>query len=299
MLITKRVPLRYLFKKIRGELAVTLVVATVVAVIDNYVEVDLEPTVLAYLGSAVSVILVFRTGQAYARWWEARRAWGSIVNAMRTLARQVLTFQKPDSDFSTVQAYRQGSIKRLVAFPYLLSRQLRRQDLQTVRRTYLTSDEAEVVRRYDNQANAVLVLQSLATQESLDLGCLTPQQQTRIDNTLSELVDNMGLCERIKNAIFPGIYSQFFYAFLYLFILLLPLTIVHDLGFIEVPATLMIAVIFFLLEKTAVAMQDPFENLPTDIEMTHLSKCIERDLRQMAGQEVSPPLETPGKFYVL
>ncbi len=81
--------------------------------------------------------------------------------------------------------------------------------------------------------------------------------------------------------------------------LLLPLSIFDDLGFVEIPATLAIATIFFLLEKTAVSMQNPFENQPTDVEMSHLSKRIEIDLRQMAGEKDVPPIPPPDDFYIL
>lgn len=34
----------------------------------------------------ISLLIVFRTSQAYARWWEGRSLWGSIVNSTRNLA---------------------------------------------------------------------------------------------------------------------------------------------------------------------------------------------------------------------
>ena len=47
------------------------------------------PGSLGFLITALSIFLAFRLGQAYDRWWEARKLWGGIVNLSRTLARQV------------------------------------------------------------------------------------------------------------------------------------------------------------------------------------------------------------------
>jgi len=299
MLIAKRVPVRYLLGLIRWELAATFLLATLVSIGDNYIDKDLPPGVLTYFLSVVSVIIVFRTSQSYSRWWEARGAWGNIVNDMRTLARQVLFFHSPHCAEEILEHYRTRSIERLIAFPYLLAHQLRHQDLQPTREMYLPAEEAQKVVVCDNQAAGVLALQAMATQQAFSERLMTPQQQTQIDDSLTRLTASMGLCERIKNAVFPGIYSQFYYFLLYLFVLLLPLSIFDDLGFVEIPATLAIATFFFLLEKTAASMQNPFENQPTDVEMSRLSKRIEIDLRQMAGEKDVPPISPPEDFYIL
>ena len=44
----------------------------------------------ALLGIALSIFLSFRNGAGYDRWWEARKAWGSLVAAARDLDRQTL-----------------------------------------------------------------------------------------------------------------------------------------------------------------------------------------------------------------
>jgi hypothetical protein len=39
------------------------------------------------VGLALSIFLSFRNGACYDRWWEARRAWGSLIVELRGLAR--------------------------------------------------------------------------------------------------------------------------------------------------------------------------------------------------------------------
>ncbi len=46
-----------------------------------------EPFLLSSF--ALALLLVFRTNSSYARWWEARQAWGAMLNWVRNLARMV------------------------------------------------------------------------------------------------------------------------------------------------------------------------------------------------------------------
>lgn len=58
--------------------------------------IALSFSVSAIMGTAIAIILGFRTSAAYDRWWEARKVWGSIINDSRTLLRQAIGFYKPD-----------------------------------------------------------------------------------------------------------------------------------------------------------------------------------------------------------
>src|SRR6516225_11711981 len=46
---------------------------------------------LSIFGGVIGVLAGFRNTSAYARWWEARILWGTVVNSSRSLARQVIT----------------------------------------------------------------------------------------------------------------------------------------------------------------------------------------------------------------
>src|SRR5580704_17540258 len=53
---------------------------------------SVHSTVHAILGLMVSMLLVFRTNGAYAKWWEARSLWGALIKASRNLALKVRHF---------------------------------------------------------------------------------------------------------------------------------------------------------------------------------------------------------------
>ena len=67
------------------------------------VPLDVPIAIPALRGTAISVLLGFRTNSAYDRWWEARKIWGAIVNDARTFARQVLTLFQGGEEAAALQ----------------------------------------------------------------------------------------------------------------------------------------------------------------------------------------------------
>ena len=68
---------------------------------------------------------------------------------------------------------------------------------------------------------------------------------------------------------------------------------------IEIPLMIFISIPFFLIEKIAFNMQDPFENKPTDVAMTSICRTIEINIKQQIGDPDIPKPITPYKFYIL
>ena len=107
----------------------------------------------------------------------------------------------------------------------------------------------------------------------------------QVDTTLSRLCDAMGKCERIKNTVFPRSYSLLVHLLIYVFATLLPFGLNDKYIEVEILLTAIIPLIFISIERTAIVMQDPFENTPMDTPMTSLSTTIEINLRQMIGDK--------------
>ncbi len=109
----------------------------------------------------------------------------------------------------------------------------------------------------------------------------------------------MGMAERIKSTVFPTSYRLYLHMFIYLFILLLLLALAEIRGYWEVLVVTAIAISFFLLEKTARFLQDPFSNSPTDTPMTAIARTIEINLLQLLGDEDVPEPLKPNGFYLM
>jgi putative membrane protein len=85
---------------------------------------------------------------------------------------------------------------------------------------------------------------------------------------------------------------------LYLFVMLLPLGMTDYFGYLVAPLMLLISVPFFLLEKTAIHLQNPFNNNKTDIPVISIAQTIELNLKQMIGKEFEiEEVSKEGWFY--
>lgn len=287
MLLRKRIPLQYTLGKIRLEL--TLVIAYTIGfeIIHHFyhaVSINIPIAVPAIIGTIISLLLAFKSNQAYDRWWEARTIWGAIVNDSRTLLRQVIAFYE-DPDFSVeANDFKERFAKRQAAWCYALAQALRGKDPVKPIKSLLSEKELRFVENHKHVPNAILMLHAKEIKKAKENKKINVYQQVEIDNTLTRLCDSMGKCERIKNTIFPTTYSMYIRFTLFLFILLLPFGLTDYLGWIQIPVIATIGAACFLIEKMAIHLQDPFEGKPTDTPMVSISNNIEKNLMQMVHE---------------
>ncbi|RKR05882.1 putative membrane protein [Flavobacterium sp. 90] len=287
MLLKKRIPMRYVLGKIKLELALVMTYTILFEIVHHYfrnVAVEIPIAIPTMVGTIISLLLAFKSNQAYDRWWEARIIWGSIVNESRTLVRQMLTFYK-DPDFSVeANEFKENFTKRQIAWCYSLGQALRNKDAIKPIKEFISEEELNFVKNHQNIPNAILLLHARDLRIARKDKRINAYQQVEIDRTLTRLCDGMGKCERIKNTIFPTTYSLYIRMTLYLFILLLPFGLISLLSWFAVPLITMIGGTFFLIERMAIHLQDPFENRPTDTPVTAISNTIEKNLMQMLNE---------------
>lgn len=306
MLLRKNIPISYLFGKIKNELLlVTAYSVGIVILYQNFhvTRISIPVTVPALLGTVISLLLAFRSNQAYDRWWEARQLWGRIVNDSRSLARQVLSFTDNPYSVDEIEQFKSRFIKRQIAWCYSVSLNLRGFNAWKGLERYMDKNEMAFLKKQNNVTVALLDLHGRDLRLALREGKINAYQQTAIDNTLTALCNHMGGAERIKKTIFPVTYSKYITMSIHLFIMLLPFGLIEFFGYMEVPLVIAIAAFFLLVEKMAVHLQDPFENKPTDTPMTSICQTIEKDLFQMLDEEElfeDRPVDVNiGSYYIL
>lgn len=293
-MLLENIPLRYMVRKGRRDTFAVLVISTIVESL-VWLRPDLVPNVSiaipSFLGTAISLILSFKLSQSYDRWWEARKIWGAIVNDSRTLVRQVLSFAGELSEVAGRIAHRQ------IAWCYCLGQALRGQDWRVGTAAHLTPEDAREAEAHNNKALALM------QQHARDIALLAREHElsdflrVALDHTLTRLTDSMGKAERIRSTVFPATYRMFLHGFIYLFISLLSIALGEISGAWQVLVTTLISIPFFLLEKTAVHLQDPFSGLPTDTPVTSIARTIEINLLQLIGEKQVPqPLEADAYY---
>ncbi|MCF0075152.1 hypothetical protein LZD49_32005 [Dyadobacter sp. CY261] len=243
-------------------------------------------SITTILGTALSLLLGFRTNSAYDRWWEARKCWGEIVNDSRTLVRQSIAFIEAEKAEKELLVSNIAHLQ--IAWCFSLANSLRRTQVLVYADLYLTTEEHRYISTQDNIPNAILNLIQFKMAELHDSGKMKTLLYQNIDDTLRRLCDAMGKCERIKNTIFPTQYSFFVHLVIFIFTLVLPMGLVESIGRIAIPITFTISFLFFYVEWIAYILQNPFENGPNDIPMTSLSRNIEINLLQLIAADKIP-----------
>ncbi len=284
MLLKKKIPMTYVLGKIKIELLLVIIYSITFEAFNYYYDneaINIPIAIPTIVGTIISLLLAFKSNQAYDRWWEARIVWGSIVNDSRTLMRQVISFYKDPEISVEANDFKENFAKRQAAWCYSLSQSLREKDPYKSIKKILNTEDFDYVKRHKHVPNAILMLHAKDLRKARNQQKINRYQQVEIDNTLTRLCDSMGKCERIKNTIFPTTYSMYMRFTLCLFIIVLPFSLTDLLGWLQIPLVTTIGAAFFLIEKMAIHLQDPFENKPTDTPMTAISSTIERNLMQM------------------
>lgn len=300
MLLKKNIPFGYVFGEIKWEILLVAIYAFGVSAlyyIFDLKHISIPLSVPMILGTVISLLLAFRSNQAYDRWWEARNIWGAIVNDGRTFGRQIRTFVASTDDEDGTRQFHERVLRRQMAWNYCLSQRLRGEQPTAGLEQFISKRELSTIARYSNAPAALLELHARDIIYAMEQGWINQYQQVEIDRTLSRLCDAMGKCERIKNTVFPATYSLYIHLALNFFIILLPFALIGFFGFIEAPLVIVIAALFLLIEKMSIHLQDPFESKPTDTPMTAISNTIEKDLRQMLNDHQEPAAASMHKAY--
>ncbi|NMO16913.1 hypothetical protein HPC49_19610 [Pyxidicoccus fallax] len=101
MIVGRRLSWRIILRYTGRPVAIHVLFALLIALSYRHLELAwmaVPSLPVSVLAAALGVLLAFRNGSAYDRWWEARTIWGGVVNWSRTFARQVLTLLPPPGD---------------------------------------------------------------------------------------------------------------------------------------------------------------------------------------------------------
>jgi len=295
MLLSKQISIIYFLRLIKWDVMAIFLYACLVGALDYlsfFKTLSIPLSVSAMVGTLLSLLLAFRTSQSYERWWEARVIWGAIVNDSRTLIRQLIQFLPKDEQ---KQTFIKDFAVRQSVWCYALAESLRKCPSSQKVEQYV----AKLDKDSDNRPNLLLTKHAEQLDELSQNYQLNANKQVQLDNTLQRLTDSMGKCERIKNTVFPRSYSVLIHFLIYVLTTIFPFGLDDHHWAIEICMATIVPVLFIAIERTAILMQDPFENKPTDTPMTALSNTIERNLMEMAEMPIPEKSPAPTTFYLM
>lgn len=314
---------------------------------------------IGVVGTAVAFIVSFKNNASYDRLWEARKIYGGIVNGSRSFTLMLNDFisnthaKSPLSDEDLFKL-RKEMVMRHVAWITSLRHALRQHkpwefskmdkaDQEYLSRLeirefkyslseeldgYLSDAEKEEVLSKKNKQAACLNLQSRHMKKLMDDGLIEDFRHMEMQAMLTEFFTLQGKVERIKNFPYPRQFATLNYVFVWIFILLLPLGMMHEFEKIglevvdaihahmkvhsspihsiveyvgryfiwfTIPFTVIVSWIFHTMERIGENTENPFEGNSNDVPITTMSRGIEIDIREMIGddpEEIPAPIET-------
>lgn len=235
-------------------------------------------------GTAIALFLGFMVNASYARWWEARTLWGSIVNHSRSLARQATTLldtQAPSARPEIVEEI----VRAQIAYVQALRTSLREQPLAPEVEIYLDVEAFARVRRATSAPTATLSHIGRLVSEAHRRGMVNDISQMQLESTLSVLTDAQGGLERIKKTPLPVQYRFLPSFFARAFCVILPFAVYKDLMWWTPVGSGLIGMMFLLAVQVGRDLADPFLDRVHDVPMTAICRSIEIDLLEMIGAD--------------
>ncbi|MCE9538404.1 MAG: hypothetical protein K8R85_04190 [Bacteroidetes bacterium] len=229
------------------------------------------------LGFVISLLLVFRTNTAYDRWWEGRKLWGDLVNNSRNLMLKINAFLPDD------QKGLKNNFRILISnYAFALKDHLR---------GGFKEDELEehpnlriIDLKQSNHTPNKIALQLYIEAESLVKQKIISEEKLIVLNEeLRSFTNIVGACERIKKTPIPYSYSSFIKRIIFLYIITLPLGLIHDLKWATIPIVLFVFYAFGSLELLAEEIEDPFGRERNDLPTDELANTIRKNLKEIIG----------------
>lgn len=244
------------------------------------------------MGISLAIFLGFRNSVSYERFWEARKQWGALLIAARSLTREVASGVHGDL------ALQQKVARTLTAFVYALKHQLRGTDASKDLLVRLSDDvyERAIGARYPTSMLLLDLARNLnmAQQD----GLISDLQLQSMDRNLNLLTEASGACERIANTPMPYTYRVLMNRTVMVYCLLLPVGLSTSIGWLTPIIATFVAYTFLALDVIGEQIEEPFGTEPNDLALASMCHSIEVSVCELVGLT---PLSNPpeSENYVL
>lgn len=286
MIVTSHISFKKIVRSIKTPVALLFLWDVIVTVAYYYLPFQAPGLPLTLFGTALALILGFRSTSAYQRWWEGRGLWGLMINASRSLARGVQNFL-PQADALPL---RRAVVLRQIAYVNALRCQLLRLPLGADALPTLPAGEAPRVLARANPANGILDGTSALIAQARAQGWIDTMQQTHLEGVLVDIANAQGGMERLKNTPLPNQFRLFPTYFTHLFCVLLPFGLVEALGPATPLGSTVAGIMFMAVLAIGDDLVDPFAHTVHSLPLQAMCRTIEIDLLQSLGDAAPAPI---------
>jgi ion channel-forming bestrophin family protein len=247
-----------------------------------------DVTPFEYTGVVLGLVLVFRTNAGHERWWEARKLWGGIVNQSRNLVIQVLSYGEALNDGPQVSLWHKEMVKWTVAFSFAARESLRRGKNFDDLTDLLSEQELEALKSATHMPLFVASKIATLVQQARFSHHIDGFSFAELEGQRNLLIDHIGACERVLKTPMPLVYAIKTRRFILIFLLLLPFSLIGNLGFSAVFVFFLVAYPLLSLDRIGIELQNPFDtkNL-SHLPLHTICDTIKLDCLALLEQQVT------------
>lgn len=285
-------------KQVWPRLLVVLLVScafTYVQTVDERFHFSLTVTPFLLTALPLGIILGFRNSASYDRFWEGRKLWGSLVNASRSIVRQLDTYVVPkrEEDAEAHATFRRETGHRVIAVARALAKHLRGEKDFGELAPLVDEGEAAKLAKEPSPPSALLHRMGADLRRAGEAGWLSERHAPMLEASLVTLTEVVGACERIKNTPTPVSYIIFIHRAVAIYCMLLPFGVADSVHRLTPVVCFFVSYALFSLDAIGDELDDPFRRSPNGLPLTAIARNIEIYVRLRLGEEDVPKVLAP------
>ena len=224
----------------------------------------------------MGLLLVFRTNTAYERFWEGRKFWGTLVNNVRNLARQIWVAieEKDPQDIEL----KKSVLRLLPAFAVAMKLHLRQEPINPELEPLMSPAQYQKLKSMNNPPLEIAFWIEDYMHEQYERNCLDVYQLTAMNELLNSMIDVLGGCERILKTPIPLAYAIHLKQLLLLYCLALPFQMVKDLSWGTGLVVALISFTLFGIEEIGIEIENPFGHDANDLPLNNICATMQRNM---------------------
>lgn len=227
----------------------------------------------------LGLLLVFRTNTAYERFWEGRKAWGTLVITTRNLAREIqISVDCPTAEAKTEK---EKALNRLVSFAIAVKCQLRKEDSTEQLTDLLNTEDIAQLKSANRPPQLITFWLSHYLKQQEIKGLIDPGQRLDINAQINQLVEGLSGCERIVKTPMPLSYGIYLKRLTLLYCFLLPLGLAEQLGWWTPGAIALVSFVLLGVEEIGNEIEDPFGYDFNDLKLDDICATLLQDIKSV------------------
>ena len=227
----------------------------------------------------LGLLLVFRTNSAYDRFWEGRKAWGTITASIRSLGHFIwVAIAEPEPQDREDKA---SALRLLVAFAIAIKLQLRQQPINSELEVLITQEQFLKLKAVKSTSLQLAVWVGDYLQQQYNRKLVSVNQLTAMNGLVNDVLGSLTTCERILSTPIPLAYAIYLKRLLLIYCISLPFQVVNTLHWWTSPIVVILSFVLLGVEEIGTEIENPFGEDANDLPLEEICTNISQDIEDL------------------